>query len=124
MMRTLRSSNFAMATNASSSATSSADFSSENVSASSSENFFPPPPRCGPGGWGGYSTKIWRNNRRPHAVKWPPALPFGKVLLYQPPVSFVDQRGWLQCVIRALPPQIAMSQFVKLVVDDRHQLFE
>src|SRR5262245_65687124 len=54
----------------------------------------------------------------------PPALPFGKILLDQPQVSLVDQRSRLQRVIRTLPAQVAVSQLVKLLVYDRHQLGE
>src|SRR5215468_6662868 len=61
---------------------------------------------------------------RGHSVKMPPALPFGKILLDQPQVSLIDKRGRLQCVIRALPAQIAVSQLAKLLVYDRHQLVE
>src|SRR5262249_5461968 len=61
---------------------------------------------------------------RRHTVTMSPALPFGEILLDQPQVGLIDERGRLQGVIRALPAKIAVSQFMKLLEYDRHQLVE
>src|SRR5262249_54808263 len=120
MMRTLRSSNFARASNASSSATISAALSPENVRCARKKNFCPATAAFVRRAFPRVVDQNRAHQRRRHAVKVPPALPLGEILFDQPQVSLIDKRGRLQRVIRALPAQIAVSQLTEFLVYDRH----
>ena len=121
--RLLRGSTAASASSASSRATTSRARSSETTSASSSETRRAPPPRF----WKRRARVVDEDashQLRGDAVEVRAVLPADVLLVYQPEVGFVNQRGGLQCVAGALPADVLAGQPAQLPVDQRHQRVE
>jgi hypothetical protein len=57
---------------------------------------------------------------RRHAEELPTVLPRGVVLRHQSKVRLMDERGRLQRVSEAFPPEIRCRPAAKLLIDQRH----
>ena len=59
-----------------------------------------------------------------HSKEMRAVLPLGHIVANQSNIDLVHERCTLQCVIRAFPLQIMVSNLTQFGIDDRHEVIE